>query len=113
LIASASFTPIIDEAAHDLGADGFIATRMEIEDGCYTGKTIGKPPEGEQKLLQLQQYADERYGEGNWVLECAYGDHFSDVPLMSSATQAVAVDPDRRLERIARARGWAVVAWRA
>ncbi|MDR2109649.1 MAG: HAD-IB family hydrolase [Coriobacteriales bacterium] len=111
LIASASFEPIISEVARDLGADGFISTQMEVADGCYTGKTIGEPPEGEQKLLQLKQYADERYGVGNWVLEWAYGDHFSDIPLLEGATHAVAVDPDRRLDRIARSRGWSIVEW--
>jgi phosphoserine phosphatase len=112
IIASASFYPIVKEAALDFGADGFIATQMEIKDGCYTGKTICDPPEGEQKLLQLRQYLDDRHGKGNWDLVWAYGDHFSDVPLMESATNAVAIDPDRRLERIAKARNWEIREWR-
>jgi XTP/dITP diphosphohydrolase len=111
LIVSASFEPIVQEAARDLGADGYIATKMEAINGRYTGKTAEEPPEGEQKLKQFVKYADARYGQGNWTLEWAYGDHFSDVPLMQMAARAVAVDPDRRLERIAKSLQWPVESW--
>ncbi|MDR2492090.1 MAG: RdgB/HAM1 family non-canonical purine NTP pyrophosphatase [Coriobacteriales bacterium] len=111
VVVSASFEPIVSAAVKDIGADGFIATKMEVVDGHYTGHTLCEPPEGEQKLFQLTSYADECFGEGNWELDWAYGDHFSDAPLMEAARHAVAVDPDRRLERIAHANGWEIVKW--
>ncbi|MDR2672373.1 MAG: HAD-IB family hydrolase [Coriobacteriales bacterium] len=111
VVVSASFEPIIAELAKDLGAQAYICTRMEVVDGSYTGETIGEPPEGEQKLLQFEQWANATYGSGNWVLTHAYGDHFSDVPLMASALHPVAVDPDRRLEALAREKSWEVASW--
>ncbi|MDR0501583.1 MAG: HAD-IB family hydrolase [Coriobacteriales bacterium] len=111
VIVSASFEPMVREFAKAIGADGWVATEMEILDGYYTGETVREPPEGEQKLIQFTNFANERYGEGNWCLEWAFGDHFSDVPLMQTATNPIAVDPDNRLERIAKERRWQIVKW--
>ena len=111
ILVSASFDPIVREACREIEADGYIATQMEVRDGYYTGRTIGAPPEGIQKLIQLTKYANERYGEGNWELTSAYGDHFSDAPLLAAAQHATAVDPDRRLERMARSHGWEIQTW--
>jgi HAD superfamily hydrolase (TIGR01490 family) len=111
ILVSASFMPILNEAAREIKAAGVIGTRMEVVNGCYTGVTIGDPPEGERKLIQLREYADERYGAGRWSLDWAYGDHFSDEPVLAAAKHAVVVDPDRRLERIARAKGWPIEEW--
>jgi HAD superfamily phosphoserine phosphatase-like hydrolase len=111
IIASASFLPLVREAARDFGANGFICTNMEIRDGCYTGKTVCEPPEGEQKLKQFRELCDNMYGAGNWILEWAYGDHFSDVPLLETANHAIAIDPCRRLERIAKSRNWVICEW--
>jgi XTP/dITP diphosphohydrolase len=111
ILVSASFEPMVCEVVREFGLDGWIATRMEVVDGYYTGRTIGEAPEGRQKLLQLTDYANERFGEGCWQISWAYGDHFSDIPLLNAAANAVAVDPDRRLERYARAHGWEVVEW--
>ena len=111
VIVSASFTPIIEELCRELEIEDFICTRMEIVAGSYTGETIGKPPESTHKLTQFTQWANQRFGQGNWVLTHAYGDHYSDIPLIETALYPVAVDPDRKLEQIARERGWEIQAW--
>jgi XTP/dITP diphosphohydrolase len=111
VLVSASFTPILKEVARDVRADWFICTRMEIEDGYYTGRVEGQPPEGEQKLIQLAAWADERYRERGWVLTAAYGDHRSDESLLAAAQNPAAVTPDTALERIARRKGWPILDW--
>ncbi|MDR1712785.1 MAG: HAD-IB family hydrolase, partial [Coriobacteriales bacterium] len=111
VIVSASFQPLLAELARDLKADGYISTRIEQSDGYYTGHVDGQPPEGEQKLLQFNQWADDRYGAGAWELVWAYGDHHSDEPLLRTAENPVAVNPDSRLEKTAKAEGWPVVDW--
>jgi XTP/dITP diphosphohydrolase len=111
MIVSASFEPIIVELAKDINASAYISTKMEIIDGSYTGETIGDPPEGEQKLIQFASWANATYGEGNWELSYAYGDHYSDIPLMETATNPVAVDPDHRLVSYAQKQGWEIVEW--
>lgn len=111
IVVSASFEPIIAELCKDLGIKEYICTRMETIDGSYTGETLGEPPESEQKLIQFTQWANDHYGENAWEMTHAYGDHFSDVPLMEIARHPIAVDPDRRLEGIAKERGWEIHLW--
>jgi HAD superfamily hydrolase (TIGR01490 family) len=113
VVVSASFEPIIAELSRDIGAAAYICTRMEVVDGAYTGETIGEPPEGEQKLIQFKEWANAAYGRGGWTLTHAYGDHFSDVPLLSLASTPVAVDPDRRLEAYAKEQHWQIVEWQS
>jgi XTP/dITP diphosphohydrolase len=111
VLVSASFAPLLKEVTRDVGADWFICTQMEIEDGYYTGSVRGQPPEGAQKIIQLTAWADERFGEDGWVLVAAYGDHLSDEPLLAAARQPVAVNPDTGLERVARRKDWQIVDW--
>jgi HAD superfamily hydrolase (TIGR01490 family) len=111
VLASASFTPILKEAVRDLEADWFICTQMEVKDGYYTGNVEGLPPEGGQKLVQLTAWADEVYQVDGWTLVAAYGDHWSDEPLLAAAQKAFAVNPDTGLERAAKREGWRILDW--
>jgi HAD superfamily hydrolase (TIGR01490 family) len=111
VLVSASFLPILTEVCRDVGADWFICTQMEVEDGYYTGNVQGLPPEGEQKLIQLTTWADAEYGIGGWELVAAYGDHRSDEPLLRAAATPVVVNPDTGLERTAKREGWRIVDW--
>lgn len=112
VIASASFGPIIRAAAADLGADAQLSTEMESADGYYTGKVQGVPLQGVDKRDAFISYADGLCGAGNWRLIAAYGDHSSDEPLLERAERPIAINPDRRLMRIARERGWETREWR-
>ena len=111
VLVSASFLPILREVKKDVGADWFICTQMEVEDGHYTSNIANPPPEGEQKLVQLVAWADAEYAETGWELSVAYGDHYSDEPLLAAAQQAVAVNPDFGLEKVAKREGWQIVDW--
>lgn len=111
VIVSASFAPIISELCKEFGIQEYICTQMEVVAGSYTGETIGDPPESEQKLVQFTAWANDKYGIDGWELAYAYGDHHSDIPLMETARHPIAVDPDRRLDLIAKERGWQVHDW--
>ena len=111
VLVSASFYPILKEVSRDIQADWFICTQMGIEDGYYTGEVACTPPEGEQKLIQLQNWADKEFSAEGWELVAAYGDHRSDAPLLSAAIRAIAVNPDIGLQRTAKRLGWEIVDW--
>lgn len=111
ILASASFEAIVRCAAEDLGASGQISTKMEIVDGKYTGEVKGEPVQGLGKRDAFIRYANDRCGEGNWRIVAAYGDHYSDEPLLEMADNPVAVNPDNKLQRIAKTRGWEIREW--
>lgn len=111
VLASASFKPITTAIVAELGFDGQVSTIMEERNGHYTGRVLGVPVQGREKIRLLVQYCNDHYGSGRWVLDHAYSDHYSDVPMLEFAQHVTVVDPDAKLERISRRRGWTIADW--
>jgi HAD superfamily hydrolase (TIGR01490 family) len=111
VLASASFKPITTQIVSELGLDGQISTIMEERDGHYTGRVVGVPVQGREKQRLLVQYCNDHFGMGNWVIERAYSDHYSDIPMLEMAVTPIIIDPDGKLERVARRRGWEIADW--
>jgi len=111
IIVSASFEAIVRRAASELGASGQLSTRMEMVDNHYTGNVGSVPMEGDEKRRALLEYADATYGVGGWELVAVYGDHHSDRDMLELGERAYVVEPDNKLRRIARDRGWETVDW--
>ena len=112
VLVSATFEPIARRAMETHPIDFQIATRMRVAaDGSYTCDVEGLPVEGDQKIVRLHEFADERFGAGKWVLDAAYGDHHSDRTLLGAAVNPVAVTPDRPLARTATREGWRIAEW--
>jgi len=89
-----------------LGADRMLAARPQVRQGRLTGRLAEAHPYGERKHELLLHLAQE---EGLDLRNSyAYADHHSDVPFLETVGHPVAVNPDRRLARIARQRGWTV-----
>lgn len=110
LLASATFHEVADCAAEYLGMDGFVATEMERDiTGSYTGFVQGEVTEGQEKLHAVVRWADAQLGQGNWYLAYAYGDHISDVPLLTIARKAVAVCPSYLMKLAAHRHKWAIL----
>ena len=112
VLVSATFEPIVSRAMEFHPIDFQISTRMRAaKDGTYTCEVEGLPVEGDQKIVRLRKFADERFGAGRWVLDAAYGDHHSDRTLLGAARNPVAVTPDRPLARTAKSEGWRIAEW--
>ncbi len=105
-IVSATLQEIVQHIADDLGFDGAVGSTCEIEDGVYTGKSL-RAAHGEGKAQAVRALAA---AEGLVLPECtAYSDSASDVPFLEAVGHPVAVNPDSRLRRVARERGWPVL----
>lgn len=109
IIVSASAEAIVRPVARMLGADGMIASRLQVVDGRYTG-VIDAYNYGPAKPAAMRQLAGRR----GWDLTAcwAYSDSITDEPLLRAVGHPVAVNPDRSLARIAREEGWEVRVWR-
>lgn len=106
VIVSASGMEVVAPIADMLGADHVIATRMEIEDGRYTGG-IAFYAYGENKASAIRELA-EREGY-DLTASYAYSDSITDEPMLSAVAHAAVVNPDRALRRLAVERGWEVL----
>lgn len=112
MVVSATWDAIATRAQEEHHFDQVVATKMVVDSqGNYTCRVDGLPIEGLEKMRAIERFANEAYGEGNWELAHAYGDHHSDIPLLAAARVAHAVTPDKPLGRKARAQGWEILEW--
>lgn len=112
VLVSASFEPIIASAMVDHPIQFALASRMRIDaQGNYTDEVEGLTTEGPEKIIVFTNFANKMFGEGNWELGWAYGDHFSDVTLLQAAQNPYAVTPDNKLRKLAEAEKWGILDW--
>ncbi len=78
-----------------------------VKDGVYNGRLAGPFCYGEGKVVAMQEIA--RW-DGLDLEQCyGYSDSASDLPMLQAVGHPVAVNPDARLARHARAYGWPIV----
>ncbi len=113
LLVSATFETIAREAAKYLGVDGYAATSMEKdEQGHFTGRVQGAVTEGRAKVNTATELARTCSQGCPCYIEYAYGDHHSDVELLSTAKHPFAVSPGPTLRKMARRRSWPILDWK-
>jgi HAD superfamily hydrolase (TIGR01490 family) len=89
--------------------DVLIGAELEQRDGRYTGFMSAPPLVGEARAAWLKRYAAD---EGIDLRHSyAYADSYSDLPLLRSVGNPVAVSPDSQLYRHARRRRWPIETW--
>jgi len=104
VFVSGSLDVILAHFAAELGAHKVIANRLEIKDGRATGKLLRPVVAGPEKATLIRQHAA---AGGHDLNHCfAYSDSYSDVPMLSVVGHPAAVNPDKRLTRLARAYQW-------
>ena len=92
-----------------LGIDTVLATALEFLGEECTGRVAGIPMLGQEKRERVLRFISEA---GEDPKECAfYSDSIFDVPLLESVGHPVAVNPDLRLRRVARSRGWRILSF--
>jgi HAD superfamily hydrolase (TIGR01490 family) len=101
---------VVQPLADFVKTDRLIALRLGERDGVCTGELCGPPIADEQKATLLRNDAQEHGIDLGRSF--GYGDSFGDAPMLRSVGNPVAVQPGRRLGRLAREQGWRVVAWR-
>jgi HAD superfamily hydrolase (TIGR01490 family) len=91
-------------------ADDVLSASLETEDGVYTGELSGAPVAGEARARMLASFARKRGVD--LARSYAYADAISDLPMLEAVGNPVAVNPDRRLLKAAKERGWQIRDWR-
>jgi HAD superfamily hydrolase (TIGR01490 family) len=93
--------------ADDIGADHWIANRLEMKDGVATGKLMRPVVAGPAKANLI---VDDARSVGHDLGEChAYSDSNSDVPMLSVVGHPSCINPDRKLLRLARSNHWPIL----
>lgn len=87
--------------------DDVIANRLEFKDGVATGEIVAPLLAEAAKVAAIREYC-AKYNVDT-AHSKAYSDSLSDAPMLEAVGLPAAVNPDRRLRRLARERGWPVL----
>lgn len=97
----------IEPVARHLGIPNVLCTRLEIENGLFTGNVIRPTCSGKGKVVAAEKLA------GTHGVDLArsffYTDAKEDLPLLEAVGHPFALNPDRELARIATERDWPVM----
>jgi len=105
---------LTEPIAAAFGVEHLIATQPEIARKRFTGDIVGVPCMREGKIEHLERWLAARNKTlGDFPESWFYSDSINDLPLLERVTHPVAVDPDARLESIARERNWRRLTLRA
>ena len=110
-ILSTSPSYVTEPLAETLGIEEVISTRFEVDGGgLFTGKLIGPACVGKGKVHWAEDLGSRRQLDlgASWF----YTDSYTDMPMLERVGNQVVVNPDPRLRRIAKRRGWPVQDWR-
>ncbi len=110
IIITATNSFITRPIAHAFGIKHLIATEPKISNGKFTTKIDGTPCFQEGKVTRLAQWLNEN--QETMRGSVFYSDSHNDLPLLEIADTPVAVDPDEKLEQIAKQRNWEILSLR-
>lgn len=109
IMVTASLDFYAEPLSRRLGFDSVLCTRAAYDaEGRVTGDLNGDNCYGEGKLRQVRRYLAE---EAAGLPVICYSDHHADLPLLRFATEPVAVNPSRRLKRVAIRQGITIEDW--
>ncbi len=96
--------------ARRLGIPHLVTSELEVDDaGVFTGRFVEPLCYGHGKVARAKRLAAEHgfeLGQSTF-----YSDSYTDLPLLEAVAEPVVVNPDPRLKRVAKQRGWRVEQW--
>ncbi len=106
VIVSGATKFVVAPLAERLGIEHTLYTRLEVEDGRFTGRVVEPLCFEEGKIYWLQQFIEEQGIE--LAKSFFYTDSVTDLPLLELVGHPVVTNPDPRLYRTAVNRCWPV-----
>ena len=106
LIVSGAVRFVVEPLAEHLDIPHVLCTRLEVEDGRFTGRLIEPICFEEGKIYWIQQFIEER--NIDLARSYFYTDSVTDTPLLELVGHPVVVNPDPMLYRAAVRRHWPV-----
>jgi alcohol-forming fatty acyl-CoA reductase len=109
-LVSGTLSPLARAVANRFrGAVGVCATELEVRDGRWTGRLAGEHLSGTAKTRAIRSLA--RKFDLHLACSYAYGNRLADAPMLEAVGHPVAVNPSKRLARLASDLGWQMCRW--
>jgi HAD superfamily hydrolase (TIGR01490 family) len=109
VILSSAILPICRKVAGYLEMDDVVCSNLEVVDGVYTGRPDGPYCFGLEKVTRLIDFCEKNgiHPSDSWY----YGDSISDFDVLRSVGNPVCINPDRKLKKAAKSKGWKILIW--
>lgn len=109
VILSSVIASICIQLARYLKMHSVICSEMEVVNQHYNGQPLGRFCFRDEKLARMNRYLHikEYTCEDSYY----YADSIDDLPVLQSVGHPVCVNPDKRLEKIARKNNWVIHSW--
>jgi len=108
VLVSSGPLPLLRRTAQELGTEHVVGTRFEVNNGCYTGRSIRPVCTDKYKASLTKEYLQDKGLSVDFASSFAYADSIADLPMLEMVDNPVAVYPDASLEEIALQRGWQI-----
>ena len=109
VLVTGGIEPVLKPLARIIAPDALVAAQPETQDGRLTGRLVQGPLSGGRKAEAARDIAASMGVDMR--RSYAYADSYADREILECVGHPVAVNPDRRLRRMARSRGWQVRRW--
>jgi len=109
VLVTGSLDFLMKPLAIQLGGAAVLASTLEEHNGEFTGELVGSPVIAEEKRRKMLAFADANgidMGQSH-----AYGDSSADLPMLEAVGFPHAVNPDRKLRKLAEQRHWPIHDW--
>jgi HAD superfamily hydrolase (TIGR01490 family) len=106
VIVSASSRELVEPIGALLGADHCLSSRMEVQNGYYTGQAEFFNYGAAKVESMMRLAASVGYDLG---ASYAYSDSVTDLPMLEAVGHAAVVNPSRAFRQLAEERGWQVI----
>jgi len=94
--------------ARGVGIEHVLSSELEVADGTFTGRAAALCF-GRHKVTLVEAWAARH--DVDLARSYFYSDSYNDLPMLERVGTAIAINPDARLRRHARRRGWPMASW--
>jgi HAD superfamily hydrolase (TIGR01490 family) len=112
ILATAAHRLYAEAIARKLGIDDVVATESVWRDAALMPEIDGENCRGLEKARRVRAYLDALGLDRSRISVRCYSDDASDLPCFEFADEPVAVNPTRKLSRLAQAKHWPILALR-
>ena len=108
ILVSSGPQPLISRVGRELGTQHAIGTKLEIQNGIFTGRSLKPVCINEFKASMAKSYLSDNKIKVDFSHSYAYADSTGDIQLLEMVGKPTAVYPDEGLLPIAKQRGWQI-----
>lgn len=109
MLVSGSYTHLLDVIIKEsqLPFDFIIGTEIPTMNQQVNNVDTMRHIQGDRKIEEIKKVLMDK--EIDWQNSYAYGDSYSDLPMLKLVGNPVAVQPDKKLKAVAASHGWEII----